>query len=94
MRDRPGPVLNPYPPPPPWAQEIVTIAVTGTDGKTSTTHFVSAGLRAAGLGPVARMTTVDAGIDDELGPPAHDHAGFLDLMPPCTDVAADERRSR
>ncbi|MFO7566083.1 MAG: Mur ligase family protein [Enhygromyxa sp.] len=71
---------NPYPPPPAWADEIATIAVTGTDGKTSTTRFCAAGLAAAGLGPVARMTTVDAGIDDELGPPPDDHAGFLAMM--------------
>jgi UDP-N-acetylmuramyl-tripeptide synthetase len=71
---------NPYPPPPSWADEIVTVAVTGTDGKTSTTRFVAAGLAAAKLGPVARMTTVDAGIDDELGPPPADHAEFLTMM--------------
>lgn len=71
---------NPYPPPPAWAHAIETIAVTGTDGKTSTTRFCAAGLAAAGLGPVARMTTVDAGIDDELGPPPGNHDGFLALM--------------
>jgi UDP-N-acetylmuramoyl-L-alanyl-D-glutamate--2,6-diaminopimelate ligase len=73
-------VTNPYPPPPAWAHEIATIAVTGTDGKTSTTRFCAAGLGAAKLGPVARMTTVDAGIDDALGPPPEDHAEFLAMM--------------
>src|SRR5690606_4694 len=57
-----------------------TIAVTGTDGKTSTTRFCAAGLAAAKLGPVARMTTVDAGIDDEIGPPPADHDHFLAMM--------------
>ncbi len=75
---------NPYPPPPAWAAQIHTIAVTGTDGKTSTTRFCAAGLAAAGRGPVARMTTVDAGIqaesDTELGPPPDDHDGFLAMM--------------
>lgn len=72
--------MNPYPPPPRWADDILAIAVTGTDGKTSTTSFVAAGLMAAGLGPVARMTTINAGIDDELGPPPDDHDGFLAMM--------------
>lgn len=75
---------NPYPPPPAWAHAIATIAVTGTDGKTSTTRFCAAGLAAAGLGPVARMSTVDAGIDsklgDELGPPPVNHDGFIAMM--------------
>lgn len=73
-------MVNPYPPAPTWADEIATIAVTGTDGKTSTTRFCAAGLAAARLGPVARMTTVDAGIDDQLGPPPDDHDGFLAMM--------------
>jgi UDP-N-acetylmuramoyl-L-alanyl-D-glutamate--2,6-diaminopimelate ligase len=76
----PPPPSNPYPAPPSWAHEIVTIAVTGTDGKTSTTRYCAAGLAAARLGPVARMTTVDAGIDDQLGPPPADHDGFLAMM--------------
>jgi UDP-N-acetylmuramoyl-L-alanyl-D-glutamate--2,6-diaminopimelate ligase len=73
-------VANPYPPPPAWAHDIATIGVTGTDGKTSTTRFCAAGLAAAKLGPVARMTTVDAGIDDALGPPPADHGEFLAMM--------------
>lgn len=77
-------MTNPYPPPPDWAHAIATIAVTGTDGKTSTTRFCAAGLAAAKVGPVARMTTVDAGIcdefGDELGPPPDDHAAFLAMM--------------
>ncbi len=71
---------NPYPPPPTWASAIRTIGVTGTDGKTSTTRFCAAGLAAARVGPVARMTTVDAGIDDELGPPPDEHGEFLAMM--------------
>jgi UDP-N-acetylmuramyl-tripeptide synthetase len=73
-------MANPYPPAPAWAHEIATIAVTGTDGKTSTTRFCAAGLAGDGLGPVARMTTVEAGIDEQLGPPPDDHDGFLTLM--------------
>lgn len=72
--------MNVYPIPPAWADEITSVGVTGTNGKTSTTRFISAGLAAGPGGPVARVTTVDSGIGDELGPPPADHAAFLRLM--------------
>jgi UDP-N-acetylmuramyl tripeptide synthase len=76
--------VNPYPRPPSWAAAIRTIAVTGTDGKSSTTRYCAAGLSAATGGAVARMTTVDAGIEvgvsDELGGPPDEHDGFLAMM--------------
>jgi UDP-N-acetylmuramoyl-L-alanyl-D-glutamate--2,6-diaminopimelate ligase len=73
-------VTNPYPPPPPWARDIATVAVTGTKGKSSTTRFVWAGLSADASGPVGRVSTVDAALGEELGPPPADHADFLRLM--------------
>lgn len=80
---------NPYPPAPPWAHDIASVGVTGTNGKSSTTRFVWAGLGAhdthesAATGParpVARVTTVDAAIGDDVRAPPADHATFLDLM--------------
>lgn len=72
--------MNVYPIPPPWADEIISVGVTGTNGKTSTTRFISAGLAAGPEPLVARVTTVDAAIGDELRPPPADHAAFLELM--------------
>lgn len=40
------------------SDDLVTVAVTGTNGKTTTTYFVDAALR-AGLGPVALLGTVE-----------------------------------
>jgi UDP-N-acetylmuramoyl-L-alanyl-D-glutamate--2,6-diaminopimelate ligase len=73
-------VSNPYPPPPPWAHDIASVGVTGTNGKSSTTRFVWAGLGADVDGPVARVTTVDSAIDDDVRAPPDDHDTFLALM--------------
>ncbi|PRQ05863.1 UDP-N-acetylmuramoyl-L-alanyl-D-glutamate--LD-lysine ligase [Enhygromyxa salina] len=72
--------MNPYPPPPSWAAEIASVGVTGTNGKSSTTRFVAAGLGVGTPGPVGRVTTVAAAIGDQAGPPPADHQGFLALM--------------
>ncbi|EDM75648.1 UDP-N-acetylmuramoylalanyl-D-glutamate--2,6-diaminopimelate ligase [Plesiocystis pacifica SIR-1] len=79
---------NPYPPPPSWAEDIVSVGVTGTDGKTSTTRFLAAAMARAGGGPTARVTTVDASIlrcdpdgsaplREHGGPPPENHRAFL-----------------
>jgi UDP-N-acetylmuramoyl-L-alanyl-D-glutamate--2,6-diaminopimelate ligase len=72
-----------FPPPPPWASELTTLAVTGTNGKTSTTTYLAAALSELG-DPVAWLTTVGAGIGDPRSdlhrPFVSTHAGFLALM--------------
>lgn len=72
-----------FPPPPPWAGELMTLAVTGTNGKTSTTTYLAATLAELG-DPVAWLTTVGAGVGDprrDLHRPfVSTHAGFLALM--------------
>ncbi|PRQ07559.1 UDP-N-acetylmuramoyl-L-alanyl-D-glutamate--LD-lysine ligase [Enhygromyxa salina] len=73
-------VLNIYPPAPDWADDITSVGVTGTNGKTSTTRFIAAGLAAGADGLVAQVTTVAAGIDEPLGPPPANHAAFIQLM--------------
>src|SRR5690606_10180232 len=79
-------VSNPYPPPPPWAHDIASVGVTGTNGKSSTTRFVWAGLgvdvhlQVGQVGPVARVTTVDSAIGEDVRAPPDDHFAFLDLM--------------
>ncbi|KIG15576.1 UDP-N-acetylmuramoylalanyl-D-glutamate--2,6-diaminopimelate ligase [Enhygromyxa salina] len=72
--------MNVYPPPPPWASEITSVGVTGTNGKTSTTRFVCAGLAADVDDPIAHVTTVSSGFGDEHGSPPADHDAFLQLM--------------
>lgn len=71
---------NPYPPAPRWARDIASVGVTGTNGKSSTTRFVWAGLGADAAGPVARVTTVDSAIGDDIRTPPEDHGVFLELM--------------
>jgi UDP-N-acetylmuramoyl-L-alanyl-D-glutamate--2,6-diaminopimelate ligase len=74
-----------FPPPPPWASALPTIGVTGTNGKTTTTAWVAAALRAGTGAPVVRATTVGVLLDDELldVPPTYD--GFLAAMRACLD---------
>jgi UDP-N-acetylmuramoyl-L-alanyl-D-glutamate--2,6-diaminopimelate ligase len=69
-----------FPPPPSWSRALPTIGVTGTNGKTTTTAWVAAALRAGTSAPVVRATTVGVFLDDELLdlPPTYD--GFLAAM--------------
>jgi UDP-N-acetylmuramoyl-L-alanyl-D-glutamate--2,6-diaminopimelate ligase len=48
------------------ARELVTIGVTGTDGKTTTSHMLTSVLEAAGLS-VGRLGTVDTYLPGETG---------------------------
>jgi len=67
---------------PTWANSLLCVGVTGTNGKTSTTGMVAAlvGLLAR---PVARATTLGCFLDDELlDVPAH-YEGFLQTMERC-----------
>jgi UDP-N-acetylmuramoyl-L-alanyl-D-glutamate--2,6-diaminopimelate ligase len=73
-------VSNPYPPAPPWAHDIASVGVTGTNGKSSTTRFIWAGLGAHADGPVARVTTVDSAVGDDVRAPPADHDTFLQMM--------------
>ena len=69
-----------FPPPPPWAARLPTIGVTGTNGKTTTTAWIAAALRAGTGAPVVRATTVGVFVDDEpLDVPAT-YDGFLAAM--------------
>jgi UDP-N-acetylmuramoyl-L-alanyl-D-glutamate--2,6-diaminopimelate ligase len=51
------------------SSELIVVGVTGTSGKTSTTYFVEAVLRAAGH-RVARLGTIEYRIGDEILPAA------------------------
>jgi len=70
------------PPPPAWAESLLSVGVTGTNGKTSTTGFI-AGLLALVARPVAKITTLGCFLDDErLDVPAH-YDGFLQTLERC-----------
>lgn len=77
------------PAPPDWSSQISTVGVTGTNGKTTTTAWISAALRAharaSGKGPVARATTVGFFLDDERRAVDKSYAGFVDGMRACLD---------
>src|SRR6478752_10147842 len=49
-------VSRPTRAPLPWAEKMFTVGVTGTNGKTSTTHLVAAMMRAAGHGVLTEST--------------------------------------
>ena len=77
--------MRPPPEPPEWAEQLWSVGVTGTNGKTSTTGMVAAllGLLAR---PVARTTTLGCFLDDEqLEVPGH-YAGFLATMQRCVEA--------
>jgi UDP-N-acetylmuramoyl-L-alanyl-D-glutamate--2,6-diaminopimelate ligase len=73
------------PPPPPWAESLLSVGVTGTNGKTSTTGFI-AGLLGLLARPVARVTTLGCFLDEaRLDVPAH-YEGFLQTLERCRDA--------
>jgi UDP-N-acetylmuramoyl-L-alanyl-D-glutamate--2,6-diaminopimelate ligase len=73
------------PPPPPWAESLLSVGVTGTNGKTSTTGFI-AGLLSLLARPVARVTTLGCFLDEErLDVPAH-YDGFLQTLERCLNA--------
>jgi UDP-N-acetylmuramoyl-L-alanyl-D-glutamate--2,6-diaminopimelate ligase len=76
------PPLRPPPAPPPWADSLFTVGVTGTNGKTSTTAMTAA-LLAELARPVARVTTVGSFLDDELLDVGSHYDGFLETMRRC-----------
>ena len=70
------------PPAPPWAASLLSVGVTGTNGKTSTTGFI-AGLLCLLARPVAKVTTLGCFLDEErLDVPAH-YEGFLQTLERC-----------
>ena len=76
------------PDPPPWARELLTVGVTGTNGKTSTTRWVAA-ILARVASPVAQATTLGSFLDDVPLDVPKTWDGFLETMRVC-----HERRGR
>ena len=74
--------VRPPPAPPPWAKDLFTVGVTGTNGKTTTTAMIAALLGELAR-PVARVTTVGSFLDDERLEVAPHYAGFLETLQRC-----------
>jgi UDP-N-acetylmuramoyl-L-alanyl-D-glutamate--2,6-diaminopimelate ligase len=72
-------LVRPVPAPFPWAEPYVTVGVTGTNGKTSTTTLVGWALRAAGHRVLAE-TTLGYTLDDEVVPVPRTAGGFLTAL--------------
>jgi UDP-N-acetylmuramoyl-L-alanyl-D-glutamate--2,6-diaminopimelate ligase len=68
-----------YPAPPAWSKELLTIGVTGTNGKTTTTLYAAAALAALGR-PVASVTTLGHTLDAETLPLEPDYDGFIQTL--------------
>lgn len=71
--------MQPFPPPPVFCDEILTVGVTGTNGKSSTVHWVAAAM--ATLDPeVVCISTVSQSVGNEriAAPPTYQ--GFIDVM--------------
>lgn len=79
-----SPPPRPTPPAAPWADPYLTIGVTGTNGKTSTTWMIAAALRAAAL-RVLRISTLGVALDDVALPRGKRFAEFLQTL---ADAAA------
>lgn len=67
------------PDPPPWADQLTSVGVTGTNGKTSTTLWLGAMLATVSR-PVGIATTLGYALDDEAFEAGRDFGGFLSAM--------------
>lgn len=67
------------PPPPPWHRDLISVGVTGTNGKTSTTTYLAAAL-ARLQSPVARITTVGFFLDEQELRLRPCHESFLETL--------------
>jgi UDP-N-acetylmuramoyl-L-alanyl-D-glutamate--2,6-diaminopimelate ligase len=74
-----GGVTRPVPAAFPWAEPFSTVGVTGTNGKTSTSHFIAAILRAAG-NRVVCQSTLGYFLDGEELATERTERGFVGAM--------------
>lgn len=65
--------------PAPWAKDMFCFGVTGTNGKTSTTHLLAAAVAAAGHSTL-RVGTVGVELDGEALPRGNSFQDFLATM--------------
>lgn len=70
-----------------WPEERPLIAITGTDGKTSVSHQVSAALTGLGM-PCAVIGTLGVGVPGSLAPTGHTTPDVLELHRHLAGLAA------
>ncbi len=68
-----------FPEPPAWVRELVSVGITGTNGKTSTTHFLASALGVAAA-PVAVATTLGLFLDETPLDLPRTHGGLLEAL--------------
>ncbi|KIG13580.1 UDP-N-acetylmuramoylalanyl-D-glutamate--2,6-diaminopimelate ligase [Enhygromyxa salina] len=76
---RPAAATRPVTPPASWAEQMFCFGVTGTNGKTSTTHLLAAAVAAAGHSTL-RVGTVGVQLDGEALPRGKSFQDFLATM--------------
>ena len=76
---RRGAELPLIPAPPDWSRRLLTVGITGTNGKTSTTRWTAACLARLAR-PVAQTTTLGSFLDDAPFEVTRDFDGFLATM--------------
>jgi UDP-N-acetylmuramoyl-L-alanyl-D-glutamate--2,6-diaminopimelate ligase len=80
-------VTRPTRAPLPWAERMFTVGVTGTNGKTSTTHLVAAMMRAAGHG-VLTESTVGYYLNEQKLDVVRSSRGYVGAMKCAVDAGA------
>jgi len=75
------------PDPPSWAADLLTVGVTGTNGKTSTTTWLAHALAGSSLDCI-RVTTLGVFVGDEEREAANSYAGVLDALKKARDEGA------
>ncbi|HYQ17393.1 MAG TPA: UDP-N-acetylmuramyl-tripeptide synthetase [Polyangiaceae bacterium] len=78
-------MISNLPPAPAWASSLVSVGITGTNGKTTTTAWLAALLGILAR-PVARVTTLGCFLDDAPLDVAPHYAGFLSTMQRCLEA--------
>ena len=76
-----------FPPPPPWSQHIVSLGVTGTNGKTTTTTYLAHALETLHT-PVLRVTTMGSFLGREKLSVEANYDGFITAMKSALEAGA------
>jgi UDP-N-acetylmuramoyl-L-alanyl-D-glutamate--2,6-diaminopimelate ligase len=79
-----GGIARPVPAAFPWAEAFSTVGVTGTNGKTSTSHFIAAILHAASKNVVCQ-STLGYFFDGEEAPIERSERGFFEALARAND---------
>ncbi len=76
-----------FPPPPSWSRRLLSVGVTGTNGKTTTTTYLARALECI-HSPVVRVTTVGSFLGQRILDVEPNYDGFLESMQWALDAGA------